>query len=161
MTDAWIEVLRRECDVTSQARVARKIGYTQATVSAVLKGTYPVNLDRVRAAVEGALMNVAVECPVLGVISRARCVEIQRRPFTPTNPANVALYRACRSGCAHSFLAQTVFPPPSVQPAVTDNTGKRGAVHAAVVPSAISHGVTHSTDRRKRSTPSLPKGERA
>lgn len=151
MTEPWIEVLRRECTATSQARVARRLGYTQATVSAVLQGTYRGNLDRVHAAVEGALMNAQVECPVLGLISRARCVEIQRRPFTPTNPANVALYRACRSGCPHSFLPPTcrVHDPSAAQPAVAHNTGSAGAVSQRA---AISHGVTASTGRRKRPT---------
>lgn len=151
----WIDLLRASCTVTSQAHVARKIGYSQAVVCQVLSGTYNGDLQRVRAAVEGALMNVQVDCPVLGLISRAKCVEIQRRPFTPTNPANVALYRACRSGCPHSFLPPTcrVSDPSAAQPAVAHNTGSAGAVSQRA---AISHGVTAPTGRRKRPTHTKP-----
>lgn len=150
MNEPWIELLRSACGTSSQSSVARKVGYSSAVISQVLSGTYNGDLQRVQAAVEGALMNVQVECPVLGLISRARCVEIQRMPFTPTNPANVALYRACRSGCPHSFLPPTLsIDTSAAQPAVAHNTGSAGAVSQRA---AISHGVTAPTGRRKRPT---------
>jgi hypothetical protein len=152
MSAEWIEVLRAACTTSSQSRIARQLGYSGAVVSQVLSGTYAGDLQRVQAAVEGALMNAQVDCPVLGLIGRARCVEIQRRPFTPTNPANVALYRACRNGCPHSFLPPTCrMAASAAQPAVAHNTGSAGTVSQQA---AISHGVTAPTGRRKRPTDS-------
>lgn len=145
MSEPWIEVLRSAVAQSSQTRVARKIGYSNSVISYVLAGTYTGDLKRVQAAVEGALMNAQVECPILGLISRAKCVEIQRRPFTPTNPLNVQLYRACRSGCAHSFLQPTESIGPSAdQPAVSNNSGSTG------VAPPFSRDVTVPTRRRKR-----------
>lgn len=154
MSAQWIEILRAACAQTSQAAVARRIGYTSPVVCQVLNGTYRGDLQRVQAAVEGALMQVQVDCPVLGLISRARCVEIQRMPFTPTNPTNVKLYRACRSGCPHSFLPPTLKPASADQPAVSNNTGSRGARHCTA-DSRESACVTRPTRRRKRPTSNL------
>lgn len=103
---AWIDVLRLACRAPStQAQIAERIGYSAGAVSSILAGTYKGNLDRVQQAVEGALMNSSVECPVIGDLPRQRCVEHQRTPFTPTNPSRVALYRACRGGCPHALIA--------------------------------------------------------
>jgi hypothetical protein len=103
MTD-WIDILRARCAETSQARVADKIGYSPAVISTVLKGTYAGDLTAVEKAVRGAFMGATVDCPVLGAIASNRCLEEQRKPFAATNPHRVTLYRACRSGCAHSAL---------------------------------------------------------
>lgn len=105
MTDPnWIEVLREACRSSSQSAVASRIGYSASALSAVLSGTYAGNLERVQRAVEGALMNHSVDCPVVGDMPRQRCVEHQRAPKAATNPMRVALYHACRSGCPHSFI---------------------------------------------------------
>lgn len=101
----WIDVLREACAASTQSQVAERIGYSAGAVSSVLAGTYNGNLERVRQAVEGALMASTVECPVIGEMPRQRCVEHQRTPFTPTNPARVQLYRACRAGCPHALGA--------------------------------------------------------
>lgn len=150
MTASWLDVLRATCEMSSQATVAHRIGYSQAVVSAVLNGTYKGDLRRVQAAVEGGLMNATVECPILGTISRAQCIGWQRRPFTATNPLAVTMYRACRSGCPNSFLTPAADITPAVQPAVTHNTGSRGA--RPQPGQATSTCVTRPTDRRKRST---------
>lgn len=104
MSAAWLQALADACAVSGQGAVARRIGYSTGTVSGVLRGTYRGNLARVQAAVEGALLASEVECPIVGTIPRQRCIEHQRRPFTPTNPASVQLYRACRGGCPHSLI---------------------------------------------------------
>ena len=99
----WVLVLASACDATSQNRVAKRIGYSPAVVGAVLTNSYPGRLDKVEAAVRGALLNVTVTCPVLGEINADRCVSEQRRPLRPTNPNAVRLYHACRNGCPHSY----------------------------------------------------------
>lgn len=98
----WIEVLRDACRNATQGSIARRIGYSSPVVNQVLSGTYKGDLQRVRAAVEGALMDALVECPVIGEIPRQRCVEHQRRPFTPTNPTNIRLFHTCPD-CPHNL----------------------------------------------------------
>lgn len=93
----WVRELREACAAkdSSQAAVARRIGYSTTVVNQVLKGTYKGDLTSVQRAVEGALMGATVECPVLGELSRQRCIEYQRAGFRITNPMRVALSRAC------------------------------------------------------------------
>jgi DNA-binding transcriptional regulator YdaS (Cro superfamily) len=97
----WIHELRVASTPTpadprrSQATAAAKIGYSPSVVNQVLKGTYKGDLKSVQRAVEGALMGATVECPVIGELSRARCIEYQRAGFRATNPMRVALSRAC------------------------------------------------------------------
>lgn len=100
----WLTVLRDECAATSQARVARRIGYTPGVVSGVLKGTYKGDLTAIQKAVRGALMSETVNCPVLGDLPADRCLKIQKQPFAATNPERVRLWKVCRSGCPHSRL---------------------------------------------------------
>ncbi len=96
--------MRAECKRTSQTSVARLIGYSPTVVNRILKGNYEGDAQAVQKAVEGALMGATVTCPVLRVIAANKCLEIQGQPFAATNPTRVALFRACRSGCANSRL---------------------------------------------------------
>lgn len=104
MSAAWLDVLRAACASSSQTQIAERIGYSGGAVSAVLAGSYKGSLDRVQQAVEGALMNSTVDCPVIGDLKRERCIEHQRTPLITSNPSRVALYRACRNGCPHSLI---------------------------------------------------------
>lgn len=99
----WIEAMAIACDMTSQARVAKAMGYTPAVVSTLLRRAYAADLSNVEKAARGAFMNATVECPVLGTISAGQCVREQRRPFDSTTHQRVVLFRMCRSGrCPHS-----------------------------------------------------------
>lgn len=128
----WLDMLRQACDAGTQTQIAERIGYSAGAISSVLSGTYKGNLDRVQQAVEGALMNSTVDCPVVGDLPRQRCIEHQRTPFTPTNPSRVALYRACRGGCAHSLLGKSPSPQPSPQPSPAEKSGRGGTNTEAV-----------------------------
>ncbi|EAU53559.1 helix-turn-helix domain-containing protein [Mariprofundus ferrooxydans] len=97
MSEAWIIVLRKACKINSQAAVATQIGMSPAVVNQVLKGTYNGRLDNVQKRVEGALMGITVDCPVIGDIPLNRCIENQSRPFAATNPLRVMLHRACKT----------------------------------------------------------------
>lgn len=97
MSEAWIETLRAACKASSQVAVADKIGMSTAVVSQVLKGAYLGNLSNVQSRVEGALMGVTVDCPIVGDLALNRCIENQSRPFAATNPLRVALHRACKT----------------------------------------------------------------
>lgn len=97
MTQAnWLTVLRESCDTSSQAATAKRINYSPTVVNQVLKGTYKGDLNSVQKAVEGALMGLSVECPVIGTLPRDRCcLDYQRRGFAATNPLRVTLTQAC------------------------------------------------------------------
>lgn len=100
MTDDWKDILALECQRTSQSAAAKRIGYSAAVVSQVLKGTYKGDENRVQQAVRGALMGLTVHCPVIGELRRDVCLEYQRREFAATNPLRVTLSRTC-PGCRH------------------------------------------------------------
>lgn len=94
---AWIESLKAACATSSQSAVATRIGMSPAVVNQVLKGSYNGNLSNVQARVEGALMGITVDCPVVGDMPLNRCIENQLRPFAATNPLRVRLHRACKT----------------------------------------------------------------
>lgn len=100
----WIKVLAKACDKSGTVRpVAVRIGYSHSTVSAVINGCYPGNLDKIETAVKSCLMDSVVTCPVLGTIASEKCLGIQRRKtLSATDPTTVKLWRACRSGCPNS-----------------------------------------------------------
>lgn len=106
MSPDWNDVLRAECDRTSQAAVAERIGMSATVICQVLKGTYPGNVSNVRKRVEGALMAQTVDCPVLGALPRHECLDHQQRKFAATNGQRVTLWRACRAGCPNSEIGR-------------------------------------------------------
>ena len=93
----WLEALRRACAApSSQAAIARRLGVSSTMVSLALKGAYIGNLTRLEALVRGTLMSETLICPVLEQITKRRCLDEQTRPFAPTNPQRVQVYKACR-----------------------------------------------------------------
>ena len=80
MTD-WIDALKAECAKSSQAKVAKELGYSAATISLVLKGKYAGDLKTVE--------------------RKFKCVSYRRMKFSAVNPQRIALYKACRNGCPH------------------------------------------------------------
>lgn len=100
----WIVVLAESCDTQSQAAVARKLGVSGAMINQALKNTYAGRLDRLEQRVRGDLMNETVACPVLGEITKRRCVDEQGRPYAATNALRVELRRACLR-CPNRFGA--------------------------------------------------------
>lgn len=96
----WVIVLAEVCDKTSQAAVARDLGVSGAQINQALRNTYAGRLDRLEQRVRGALMGECVQCPVLGEITRRRCIDEQGRPYAATNALRVELRRACK-GCSN------------------------------------------------------------
>lgn len=91
----WIITLAEECDKTSQAKVAQKIGRSPALVNQVLKKTYKADLNAIQGRVE-TVFGCQIACPVLGLIDGDRCLSEQDKPYRPYNHVMVSLYRACR-----------------------------------------------------------------
>lgn len=109
----WIQVLKAECDKSSQSKVAGLLRKSSGdnfpsptVINQVIKDKYPGRTDRLKALVEGVYMEGKVTCPIMGDMSSDRCVEIQSRDFAPVNHQWVKLYKACRNGCPHSTIKE-------------------------------------------------------
>jgi len=99
----WVLALAQAADSgMSRRRLAEAIGYSPAAVSQAMSGKYRGSMEKMAAAVRAALINDAVQCPVLGEISGERCLAEQRRPLAATSGMRVRLWRACRN-CPHNL----------------------------------------------------------
>ena len=100
MSADWISALARECEATSQGKVAKRLGVSPAMINQALKGAYRGNLARLEERVRGEFLQKTVTCPVLAEISTRRCQDEQAQPFSTSSRLAVALHRACQS-CVH------------------------------------------------------------
>lgn len=107
----WVAELAKVADASGLKGAGASIGYTGSLVSAVLNNKYRGDLVAVEKAVRWSILSATVECPVLGEIARARCLEEQRAPFRATSAYRAQLYHACRGGC------------PNARPAKGDSNG--------------------------------------
>lgn len=98
----WIIALAEACQRETQSGVARRLGVSGSQISHVLANNYAGRLDRIEQLVRGAYLGATVNCPVLGEISRDRCLDEQGREFAATSSLRATLYRACRGGCPHA-----------------------------------------------------------
>ena len=103
----WVMVLAEACAKTSQTAVAKKVGYSPPTISAVLGNSYRGDMNRVEMMVRGALIGETVLCPALGTMPKNECLDWQAKPYAATSSHRVAMYRACRDGCPYSRNAAT------------------------------------------------------
>jgi hypothetical protein len=99
--DNWLSALRAECDRTTQAAAARRIGVGDTTVSQVLSGNYAASTQRIERRVRGELMGAQCTCPVMGDVSTRVCQEVQeRKPGKGGtgigNPQHAQAWFACR-----------------------------------------------------------------
>jgi hypothetical protein len=80
----------------SQAKAGKMLGYSSATISQVLSGTYGGQLDAFLTRVKEVFGRGQVDCPIMGAIGYPQCVEERRRPFCAANPHRVRMFQACR-----------------------------------------------------------------
>ena len=99
----WVETLAKACDATSQAAVAKSLGVSPAMISTALRCKYPGDLSRLEATVWRVLGGDVVQCPVLGELEGAVCLEHQKRPLAATSGFRVRLHRACQV-CAQRIV---------------------------------------------------------
>lgn len=97
----WLVTLRAECERTSQAQAATRLGVSGTTVSQVLSGTYAANPVRIERRVRGELLGEQCNCPVMGDVNTRVCQDVQER--TPGkhgagigNPQHAQAWHACR-----------------------------------------------------------------
>lgn len=100
----WIEKLARAADKSSASFIARRIGYSQASISLVCRGKYGADISGIEGKVRGALMGEEIVCPIVGEITIDRCLDEQKKKFVGTSAVRTQLYHACRNGCANSRL---------------------------------------------------------
>jgi hypothetical protein len=95
----WVRALAEAADRTSQAKASAAIGYSAATVSYVLKGTYAGDMAKVEQAVRASIMEAGMECPELGTLRLADCLDWQGKAacYQPTSSRRLLMYRACRA----------------------------------------------------------------
>jgi hypothetical protein len=99
----WVELLAVKVnEIGSQAKSARVLGYSAATINQVLQNKYKGNLGKVRRQVEAVFMATTVECPVLGTMAVSRCMENRNREFCASSGMRVRLWKACRT-CIHNL----------------------------------------------------------
>lgn len=101
LADNWLGALRAECQRTTQAQAAARIGVSETTTSQVLSGTYKANPIRIERRVRGALMGAQCECPVMGDVSTRVCQDVQERQPGKGgtgigNPQHAQAWHACR-----------------------------------------------------------------
>lgn len=94
----WVQGLARECAKTSQNKVAKRLGYSAATVSFVLGNRYTGDMKRFEEVYRGVFEAAVVACPELGEVKMDECHKWQGRAlsFAGTNSRRVHMYRACR-----------------------------------------------------------------
>src|SRR5450830_280634 len=80
----WIIVLAEVCDRVGQTAIAKKLGASSTVISQALSNTYPSPLASLERRVRGDLMNETVACPVLGEITKRRCMDEQSKPYAAT-----------------------------------------------------------------------------
>jgi hypothetical protein len=99
----WKELLENAIEASSQAAVARKIGYSASAVNQVLQDKYQGNTKRVAAKVVEIYGNEIVSCPVLGDIPLGRCALERQMEFSTANPTRVELWDACQTCDKNAF----------------------------------------------------------
>lgn len=92
-----IELLESAVAESSQAEVARRIGRSAAAINQVLKGTYAGNPEAILELIAAEYGGDTVDCPVMGEVALAQCIESRNRPFAATNPMRVRLFKACHN----------------------------------------------------------------
>lgn len=91
----WVVVMAESCDRTSQSAIAKRLGVSSTQINQALRNAYAGRMDKLEQRVRGELMREAVNCPVLGEITKRRCIDEQTRAPARTNALRVELRRAC------------------------------------------------------------------
>lgn len=84
----------------TQTRVAEELGVSVAVVNSLLRDRYMGDVAGMAERIRGEFMAETVTCPVMGVLNRRNCLDMQARPLVFTNPTRVQLHVACKT-CAH------------------------------------------------------------
>lgn len=94
----WLQAMRAEATATGQARLAQRLGISEATVSQVLSGTYKASTLRIERRVRGELLGETCACPVMYDPNLRQCQEVQDAPNVDKfgSPIRMQAWYACR-----------------------------------------------------------------
>lgn len=97
----WVKGLARECEASSQNKVAQRMNRSASLISAVLRNKYKGSLESVEEVYRGVFEKAVIECPALGTIPANDCRDWQRKAmrFNSNNAFRVRMFRACNA-CA-------------------------------------------------------------
>nr|WP_175582231.1 hypothetical protein [Phaeobacter sp. HF9A] len=103
----WVEALARECDLSSQAKAATRLGYSAGAVNLVLSNRYGASTDAIEQSVRGVLMAETLTCPALGEIGKDVCRKWRERSkvFSAANSQHVKMFKTCPT-CVHFISAK-------------------------------------------------------
>ena len=90
-------LLKEKCAASSQAAVAKRLGYSPSAINQALKGSYQGDLTNLLTRVEEVYGSTTVQCPLQGEITLGKCAANRKLPFITVNPARVQLWTACRN----------------------------------------------------------------
>ncbi|RJE87111.1 hypothetical protein [Paracoccus onubensis] len=95
----WIAGLARECEASSQNKVAQRMNRSASLVSAVLRNKYKGSLEAVEEIYRGVFEKAVTNCPSLGTIPANECRDWQVKAvrFVNVNSMRVRMYRACNA----------------------------------------------------------------
>ncbi len=95
----WIVDLARECEATSQNKVAARMDLSAALISQVLGRKYPGDLAGVEDQFNGVFKDAVVTCPALGELPTHECRmwRDRSRTFVSVNSQRVQMFRACNA----------------------------------------------------------------
>lgn len=112
--------LVKECDGSSQNKVATRLGISAAAVSQVIRKSYLGSYDNVAMRVREIYMDGDIDCPAIGEIASEICLhwrdEIRRG--TSSDPQRVLMTRFCRKcprNMPRSTKAETPAPEADVK----------------------------------------------
>lgn len=94
----WVAALASACDASGLRATAARLGVSPALVSLTI-GNQQRSTEMIEPRVRSRIMAPMRACPELGLIEEAACLHQQAQPLVTSNPARLALYRACRGGC--------------------------------------------------------------
>lgn len=105
----WLRALKVECERTSQAATARKLGVSSPMLSQVLSGTYPASTRSIEEKVRAHIIGEFVECPVMERITKKFCLDWQDRAKRGAH-VNSALhgqvFKCCLGDCPISAVKE-------------------------------------------------------
>lgn len=93
----WIETLALQCQLKSQAQVAKAMDVSAAVISQVLRRKYAASTDRVEERVRGVYLDGKVACPAFGELATNECLKHRDHAmsFQMASPTRALMYRAC------------------------------------------------------------------
>ncbi|MCW9041714.1 MAG: hypothetical protein OQK05_00100 [Pseudopelagicola sp.] len=94
----WVLRLAKECEASSQNKVAAALRISAAVVSQSLRNCYAGDMEMVEDRVRGLYMSETVKCPALGVIETHRCRDWQKKAkhFVPSYSGRVRMFKTCQ-----------------------------------------------------------------